>query len=203
MVKLWKKIIWITLIEVLIAIYIFGIGILVILRMLISNISRLYDLRAKDTAVSLAKEAIDIVFNLRDSNIEKWMNRDCGTITYTTSWVCSNSLLSWSTLSRYIVDVWLTWMYSLIPINSTGEAALRYHTWTWYVSSGVSYTWFRYNHDAVWGQETQYLRWIEIFPQPTYQSYTDRVLWVRSIVEYTRWSNTKQVMLESIIGDMR
>jgi Tfp pilus assembly protein PilV len=43
----------ITLVEVLIAIYIFGIGILVILRMLISNISWLYDLRAKDTAVSL------------------------------------------------------------------------------------------------------------------------------------------------------
>ena len=43
----------ITLIEVLIAIYIFGIGILVILRMLISNISWLYDLIAKDTAVSL------------------------------------------------------------------------------------------------------------------------------------------------------
>jgi Tfp pilus assembly protein PilV len=43
----------VTLVEVLIAIYIFGIGILVILRMLISNISWLYDLRAKDTAVSL------------------------------------------------------------------------------------------------------------------------------------------------------
>jgi hypothetical protein len=39
--------------------------------MLISNISRLYDIRTKDTAVSLAKEAMDIVFHLRDSNIEK------------------------------------------------------------------------------------------------------------------------------------
>ena len=42
-----------SLIEVLIAIYIFGIGILVIFRMIISNITWLYDLRAKDTAVSL------------------------------------------------------------------------------------------------------------------------------------------------------
>lgn len=193
----------ITLIEVLIAIYVFGIGVLVIMRMLISNVSWLYDLRAKDTAVSLWKEAIDLVFHLRDSNIEKWMPRDCVSISQPGgSWECDGSLLS-SWLSRYRVNFSLTWLYTFEPIATTGEAVLYYHTWAMYVLSGQAYTWFWYNHETNGGQETPYIRWIELFPQINYPTMTGRVLWVRSIVEYHKWSTSKQVILESIMGDMR
>jgi prepilin-type N-terminal cleavage/methylation domain-containing protein len=194
---------WITLIEVLIAIYIFWIWILIILRMLISNISRLYDIRTKDTAVSLAKEAMDIVFHLRDSNIEKWMDWDCVEISYDwSSWDCDTNLLSW-TLTRYQIDRSLTGLYFFNEIWSTGNSTIWYHTWIWYTQDWTSYTWFWYDHKSVWGIETPFFRRIEIFPHPTYPTYTNRVLWVRSIVHYTRWSTSKQVILESSIGDMR
>lgn len=198
-----KKISAISLIEVLIAIYIFGIGILVILRMLISNISWLYDLRAKDTAVSLWKEAIDIVFHLRDSNIEKGMTRDCVSVLFTWwGWICEDDFLT-SSLNRYRLDWSLTWMYQLEPIVSTGDAVLWYHTWIIYTQSWQSYTWFWYNHDETSGEETYFVRRIEIFPQTNYPTMTGQVLGVRSIVEYQRWWKTSQVVLESILWDMR
>lgn len=193
----------VTLIEVLIAIYIFGIGILVILRMLISNISWLYDLRAKDTAVSLWKEAMDIVFHLRDSNIEKWMQRDC--VSVSQPWgsrTCDGSLLT-GALNRYRVDRSLTWLYSFEAISDTWDAVLWYHTWELYTQSWQSYTWFRYNHDTSNGQATSFVRRIEIFPQTNYPTMTWRVLGVRSIVEYERWWRENYVILESILWDMR
>ncbi len=202
-IKLYRKYEWITLIEVLIAIYIFWVWILVVLRMLISNISRLYDIRTKDTAVSLAKEAMDIVFHLRDSNIEKGMDRDCVEMSDNGwSWQCDRHFLSW-TLTRYEIDRSLTWLYMFTEIWSTGDAAVWYHTWIWYTQDSTSYTWFWYDHKSQWGNETPFFRRIEIFPHPNYSGNTDRVLGVRSIVYYIRWWYSKQVLLESSIGDMR
>lgn len=201
--KTIRKNYWITLIEVLIAIYIFWIWILIVLRMLISNISRLYDIRTKDTAVGLAKEAMDIVFHLRDSNIEKWMDWDCVEMSYDWwSWDCDAHLLSW-TLTRYVIDRSLTGLYLFTEIWSTGDAEIWYHTWSWYTQDWTSYTGFWYNHTAAWWTETPFFRWIEIFPHPTYPSHSNRILWVRSIVHYIRWTTSKQVILESSIGDMR
>lgn len=187
----------------LIAIYIFWIWILIILRLLISNISRLYDIRTKDTAVSLAKEAMDIVFHLRDSNIEKGMDWDCVEMSQNgSSRECDWHLLSWS-LTRYEIDRSLTWLYLFTEIWSTGDSAIWYHTWVWYTQDWTSYTWFWYDHKSPWGNQTPFFRRVEIFPHPNYPSNTNRVLWVRSIVNYTRWSTSKQVILESSIGDMR
>lgn len=192
-----------SLIEVLIAIYIFGIGILVIFRMIISNITWLYDLRAKDTAVSLWKEAIDIVFHLRDSNIEKGVDRDC--VSISRPWgirTCDGSLLT-SWLNRYKLDWSLTWLYSLEEITTTWEAVLWYHTWELYVLSWQSYTWFWYNHDTSSWVPTSFVRWIEVFPQTNYPTETWYVLWIRSRVEYQKWWITKEIVLESILWDMR
>lgn len=187
----------------LIAIYIFGIGILVIMRMLISNISWLYDLRAKDTAVSLGKEAMDILFHLRDSNIEKWMQWDCVSISQPSgSRECDGSLLTWS-LNRYKVNWSLTWLYTFEAIATTWEATLWYHTGAIYTLSWQSYTWFWYNHDTSNGSETSFIRRVEIFPQTNYPTMTWRVLGVRSIVQYERWWRDNQVILESILWDMR
>lgn len=199
----WSVKKWITLIEVMISIYIFGVGVLVIMRMLLSNIFWLYDLKAKNTAVSLAKEGIDIVFHLRDSNIEKGMWWNCAAIA--DGWgsrSCSSDLLNTS-LDRYVLNRSLTWLYALSGINDTGGALLRYHTGIIYSLSGQDYTWFWYNHDETSWTPSSYFRRIEIFPQATYPTHTWKVLWVRSIVQYNRWERTNQVILESVLWDMR
>lgn len=201
-----RKIHAISLVEVMIAIYIFGVGILVILRMLVSNISRLYDIKIKDTAVSLAKESMDIIYHMRDSNMEKGMSRDCASVVYSGwSWICAYSLLSSASWSFFTVSWTVTGLYTLDQLVSTGDAqvSLYYHTGELYALSWTSYTWFRYNHDASNGQETYFSRWIEVYPVDVYSSYTWYVLRVRSVVEYMKWSRSRQVFLESIIGDIR
>jgi prepilin-type N-terminal cleavage/methylation domain-containing protein len=69
-----------TLIEVIIALVLFGVGILTLLRAIIYFVSSWDEVRAKAEATLLAKEAIDIVFNQRDTNIRRSVRWDCARI---------------------------------------------------------------------------------------------------------------------------
>lgn len=193
----------ISLIEVIIAIYVFGIGILVILKMILSNVTWLYDIRTKDTAVWLAKEAIDIVYHLRDSNVQKWMTWHCAVIAATAEHPCEKYLLWSPAWSRWRVNRSLTGLYTIDERISTWDAQLWYHEWTIATVWGSQYSWFWYNHDSNNGVATLYYRWIDITPVDAYSSYTGYVLKVRSTVQYRRWGTDKQVVLESILWDIR
>lgn len=61
-----------TLVEILIVIFIFGVGILAILKLLTNSIGYFDAITMKTKASLLAKEGIEIVYNIRDSNIEQW-----------------------------------------------------------------------------------------------------------------------------------
>ena len=58
-----------TLLEILIAISVFAIGILAVLRVLTGNISVLDRTNIKLQATVLAKEWIELLYNVRDSNL--------------------------------------------------------------------------------------------------------------------------------------
>ena len=58
-----------TLIEILIAISVFAIGILAVLRVLTGNLSTLDTANIKLQATVLAKEGIELLYNVRDSNL--------------------------------------------------------------------------------------------------------------------------------------
>ena len=66
-----------TLIEILIAISVFAIGILAVLRVLTGNLSTLDTANIKLQATVLAKEGIELLYNVRDSNLEKNLSWDC------------------------------------------------------------------------------------------------------------------------------
>lgn len=191
---------WITLIEVIIAIYIFWVGILIILRILISNISRLADINSRDKAVSFAKEGMDIVFHLRDSNLERGMHRNCAIMSSTTQGKCDarfyESEQTYRTVN-YVIDD----LYSLEAIDTGDleETTLRYHTWQ--IIGWMS--WFWYTHDVDWWVATNYKRRITFTPHPDHDWETDKILTVHSIVRYMRGNQEKKVVLESNIGDMR
>ncbi len=72
-----KKRPWFTLIEMLIAISVFGIGILVVLQFIVHNLSVVDTTKQKTTATLLAKEWIELVYNMRDANLYKYLKRDC------------------------------------------------------------------------------------------------------------------------------
>lgn len=72
-----KKKLAFTLIEILIAISVFAIGILAVLRVLTGNLSVLDTANIKLQATVLAKEWIELLYNVRDSNLEKNLSWSC------------------------------------------------------------------------------------------------------------------------------
>ena len=66
-----KKLFTFTLIEVVIAISIFGVGVLVCLRAVTYFVDIGGQVQKRAQATLLAKEALDIVYNQRDSNNRK------------------------------------------------------------------------------------------------------------------------------------
>ncbi|HPC34530.1 MAG TPA: prepilin-type N-terminal cleavage/methylation domain-containing protein [Candidatus Absconditabacterales bacterium] len=66
-----------TFIEVMIAIVIFSVGILAVLSLVTHNLKSMDRNNLKLQATLLAKEGIELVYNLRDSNIEKELPWNC------------------------------------------------------------------------------------------------------------------------------
>lgn len=72
-----KPLLALTLIEVLIAIVVFSIWILAVLQSITSNMATTVYNSQRTQATLLAKEALELTFHKRDSNILTWMPRDC------------------------------------------------------------------------------------------------------------------------------
>ena len=66
-----------TLVEILIAITVFAIGILAVLRILTWNLSIMDHTDMKLQSTVLAKEWLELLYNLRDSNLEKKLQWNC------------------------------------------------------------------------------------------------------------------------------
>ncbi len=66
-----------TFIEVMIAIVIFSIGILTVLKLVTNNLETMDKNNVKIQATLLAKEWIELAYNLRDSNIKKELSWNC------------------------------------------------------------------------------------------------------------------------------
>lgn len=60
-----------TLIEILIVVFVFGVGILAILKLLTSSLGYFDAITMRTKATLLAKEGMEIVYGFRDSNIEQ------------------------------------------------------------------------------------------------------------------------------------
>lgn len=72
-----KKKFWFTLIEMLIAITVFAIGVLAVLRILTWNLSIMDHTDMKLQSTVLAKEWLELLYNVRDSNLEKGLPWNC------------------------------------------------------------------------------------------------------------------------------
>lgn len=193
-----------TTFEVIIAIIVFGTGILVILSMLTKNISWLSELKQRDTATMLAKEALEITYNLRDTNSDKWIIWSCTTFQTGAVDNCWNYFHETSTWESYFqVDRNTTWGYTLTEIPATGSSRMYLYTWTLYSTSwDALWSGFWYSH-ATWGVQTPYRRYLVFRPVISYEQNTWNILAVESHVEYTVGSQQKAVVLESLIGKTR
>ncbi|MEI7477281.1 MAG: prepilin-type N-terminal cleavage/methylation domain-containing protein [bacterium] len=69
-----------TLIEVMIALFLFGVGMLTLLRAITYFLSMGQEVRQQAQAVALAKEGIDILYNQKDTNLRRGVQRNCAVI---------------------------------------------------------------------------------------------------------------------------
>lgn len=66
-----------TLLEVVIALFVFAVGILAVVRVMTTNIAIIDTMKVRIQAESLAKEGIDLIFNIRDTNLERGTDWQC------------------------------------------------------------------------------------------------------------------------------
>jgi len=189
---------WFTLIEIIIALMVFSVGVVVLLQAIIYFLGAWSDANARAQATLLAKEGMELVFTQRDTNLLRWVRWDCAAIkkvaaislgANATDDACAEVM---STGKIYSVDVWLTGWYTLRSVVNTGEIAL-YRS----MQQGVSF----WTHDAQ-QEPTNFTRSITF--SPAYASWSvlpqEQVLLVRVRVWYLPGNDTRAITLESYIA---
>lgn len=194
-----------TLIEALLVIAVFSIGVLAVLKMVTYNISAVDTIRLKTTASFLAKESMTLAFNMRDTNRLAWLERDCvpNDKYLDTLDVCSDFLISWHQNQNVV------WMLGVDPISSIDIRKVSWNS----------------NFDTMFNQTRLGLfSWTNLFPvqyygtwfggSPTYfaryvlftgvvESWVvlplDQLVKIESHVLYKKGSITGEVVLESFI----
>lgn len=192
---------WITLIEVLFAVIIFWVGILSIMIMVIENISLLDRIKNQTTATSLAKEWMELVYNLRDSNLNKsvkWNCRDALDPDCLERFIDSNAYKPQININGY---------YEMLPTDTNFDSNILYfHTWEIKdVYNWVLFTGFWYDYNANGGEKTIFSRHI-YFDRAYLQNWgmadSSKLLKLESHVVYKKWATEEQVVLESFIWEI-
>ena len=210
-----------TLVETLIVIVVFCIGILVVLQWLSQT------LRNKDYAdiqiksAFLAREWIELMFNLRDANYHKELPWNCifgynnnpGTIELTDNWEEKSNPFcqKWYfwTWNASILKIWMWTENEYIHIE-TGSLSddfdenfskyqIYFHTWANILWDS---TWFIYNHDENEWDWTRFARYLLITWVVTENGEavdTDKLLKIESHVLYKKWYLTGEKVMETFM----
>ncbi len=202
-----------TFIEVMIAITVFAIGVLAVLRLITQNLVTLDTTQSRTTATFLAKEWMELVYNMRDSNIAKWLPWDCLLLdTFATGdrWMlenpdtaCNWHFSSWidTVLQISFSPEWYSYA-TFVPLMTDftqrwNTNILYYTTWMiwwrelfWYTSRSIPS-----KDPSIFARYilfTGVREWENILPR-------ESILKVESHVLYNKWSKTWEVVLESFI----
>ena len=212
-----KKIYALTLIETLIAILVFWIGILVVLQWLSQTIRNQEYANMQIKSAFLAREWIELMFNLRDANYRKELEWNCifqnkeisdnTPINEDENPFCNGYFWSWD---DNILKIWI-WSGEYIQVeigNLSGDDfderfswfQIYFHTWDVLNDS----TWFRY--DYTWDAEeaTRFARYLLItwvVAENGAQIDKDKLLKIESHVLYKKWYLTWEKVMETFIGN--
>ena len=196
-----------TLIEILIVIVIFWVGILAILSIMANSVKNFDTINMQTRATLLAKEGIDLAFHHRDSNLEQGYPRDYYTRTGNNDWGNEEFLWTgWNTTFKiglsvdgnknpyYLLEKTGIWEYTAdtfdkyfrtFALELTKPDPTKKITLTPYTYKATTET-----------PNKGYARRNEIAPL-TIKNL--KLLKVSSHVIYKRWSFTGEVVLESFL----
>lgn len=188
----------ISLIEVVIALFVFGIGILWILRLITQNIATVDDIKIKTQATLLSKEGLEIMIHLRNTNLKKSQPWNCFRISNDE---CDEYFLSWEQQKFFTVDMNFsgTELKKISLLNSWDFEELFISSQLWFLSGWII------GSSQSGSKSFQMARYIKI--QPVIFSWTirydDFIIRVQSYVLYKKWSTTWFVMLETFLWNWR
>ena len=211
-----KKIYALTLIETLIAILVFWIGILVVLQWLSQTIRNQEYANMQIKSAFLAREWIELMFNLRDANYRKELEWSCifnhveklnPEYEEDENPFCNGYFWSWD--ENNVLKIWI-WSGEYIQVE-TGDLKnnfdanfswfqIYFHTWNVLNDS----TWFRYDYTWSEDETTRFARYLLI----TWVNYEedkqldkDKLLKIESHVLYKKWYLTWEKVMETFIGN--
>lgn len=210
-----KKIYALTLIETLIAILVFWIGILVVLQWLSQTIRNQEYANMQIKSAFLAREWIELIFNLRDANYRKELEWNCifnhveqlnKEYKEDENPFCSEYFWSWN---NNVLKIWI-WSNEYIHVE-TGDLnedfdanfswfQIYFHTWNVLNDS----TWFRYDYtwredEATWFARYLLITWV--VAEDGEMIDTDKLLKIESHVLYKKWYLTWEKVMETFIGN--
>lgn len=195
-----------TLIEAMVVIAVFSIGVLAVLKMVTYNISAADTIRLKTTASFLAKESMSLVFNLRDSNRLSALEWDCVPNTSYDSTsdleICSDSLISGQQATT-------AWMFGVSPtafvdirkLSLSSDFDKDFEQARLAMLSGtVDFPVMHYGTGTV-GTPSYFARYVVFtgLVESGVLLSRDQLVKVESHVLYKKWNMTWEVVLESFI----
>lgn len=223
--KTMKKIYALTLIETLIAILVFWIGILVVLQWLSQTIRNQEYANMQIKSAFLAREWIELMFNLRDANYRKELEWNCifnhveqlnNEYEEDENPFCSGYFKPWTRLKLWI---WSDNNYIEIESNewnndsNTTEFDNLFEEYRIYKHISTNSKWektFVYNHTE-WENSneenddwTRFARYIEIKAVKDDNNKDiseDKLLKIESHVLYKKWAMTGEKVMETFIGN--
>ena len=188
-----------TLIEILVVVFIFWVGILAVLQLLTRSLGYFDAITMKTKATLLAKEGLEIAYGFRDSNIEQGY--------------------PWNYLEGEDENyLWSNNMFSTFKVGFSGEQAYRdfepsekketfeenFKAFYLELYTGDSENTLAYYHHTPQNElpSKGFARILEFSPIKEWEAELDpnKILKITSRVLYKRGSSTGEVVLESFIG---
>ena len=187
-----------TIIELVIAMIIFWIGILVVLNILSSNVNSLQKVKITTTATLIAKDQLATFYNFRDSNNIKYQAWNL--ITGSQFFEAWKSYKVWTELSGNKN------MIEEISHPNFLTARLYEAIWTITTTTNIDvYSGFYLTYENTW-KKTPYARWISLkkaYLAPEWNYQDKDIFKLESIVKYRWWWTSWQVVLESFVTNWR
>lgn len=205
-----KKLKAFTLIETIIVILVFSIGILVVLKWLASTIRHQDNAETQIKTSFLAREWIELMFNLRDANYHKEMPWNCIFVPQdkpsltdkNSNPFCIDTLGPWKVLK---ISMWTWNEYIHTEVwnlkenfdDMFNEYQIYFHTWTWNELT------FSYDYTGTEEEKTPFARYLIITGVMENWILVDtwKLLKIESHVLYKKWFLTWDKFMETFIGN--
>ncbi len=149
------------------------------------------EVKQRAVGTLLAKEAIDAVYNQRDTNIRRSVRWDCANIDATKHEACAYRFALWK---KYRIDFNDDGTYTIVDGSSMGTDEFQLYShhvdWISIMNHQVSDTVSPYSRYVVFSEGT--LWDIEVA--------NDKLIKMTVFVEYIRWQAQRKVVLESLLS---